>query len=189
MNKEELLERYAGLHESIKMFPGYTVKFLAKSIKKLVEEFDARTLLDYGCGKGYQYTVLRLHEQWGNIMPFLYDPGYRPFSFKPTGTYDGVICSDVLEHILEEDIDATLDEILNYANKFVAFSIFTGASRKTFEDGLNLHVTQKPSIWWFEKIDMAVARNNKQHVAIEVQFESEDRHNATAKTESNLSNI
>ena len=36
---------------------GYDAKNYAEEIKCLRKHYKARTLLDYGCGKGHQYTV------------------------------------------------------------------------------------------------------------------------------------
>jgi 2-polyprenyl-3-methyl-5-hydroxy-6-metoxy-1,4-benzoquinol methylase len=40
----------------------------------------------------------------GSRLFALYDPGYPKHSALPKGKYDGVICTDVIEHIDEKDL-------------------------------------------------------------------------------------
>ena len=53
----------------------------------------------------------------------LYDPAYPKHSKLPKGKYDAVICTDVIEHIDEKDVDWILDEIFSYGRKFVLLTI------------------------------------------------------------------
>ena len=73
-------------------------------ICKLIDLTEAKSLLDFGCGKGKQYSG------WGDLdaqthlgmMPALYDPGVEQFEKMPDGKFDGVYSTDVMEHIPEE---------------------------------------------------------------------------------------
>jgi hypothetical protein len=111
-------------------------------------------LLDYGSGRGYQYLAQRMHEVWGGLLPVCYDPGVGPLSTRPAGTFCGVICTDVLEHIPEDELDTVLTDIFGFVepNGFVYLKISTVPSRKVDDDGSNLHVTVKPCQWWHDKI-------------------------------------
>ena len=86
-----LIPAYRRMHER-GLFPGYTLEPHVSRITKLVGSSGAKTLLDYGCGQGFQYSKKHWHEAWG-IMPTLYDPAVKEFSAKPKGQFDGVICS------------------------------------------------------------------------------------------------
>ena len=140
------LDAYRSLHEK-KRFKGYSIKRVVADIAHAVRDYDARTLLDYGCGQGFQYTKRRVHEIWG-VMPTLYDPAVTRWSAKPVGEFDGVICTDVLEHVPEDELPGVVDEIFLYARKFVFLSICTAPSKKKFPDGTNLHVTLREPAWW-----------------------------------------
>lgn len=85
-------ETYGKLHaDHEKYFAGFTLKRYADRITKLVELTTPRSLLDYGCGKGYQYLLHRYHLKWekfmcgedaereyiGNELPVCYDIGVR----------------------------------------------------------------------------------------------------------------
>ena len=86
-------------------------------------------------------------------MPTLYDIGVPEISRKPEGSFDGVICTDVMEHIEEGDIDEVLHYIINTADKFVFFHIACRPSkRKRLPDGRDVHLTVKPPHWWNMKI-------------------------------------
>src|SRR2546428_10236783 len=112
-------------------FPGASLPKEAARIKRLIKQTGARTILDYGAGKGQQYWPLRVADEeeridypdirsfWGVQEIHCYDPGYTPFAQLPTGKFDGVVCTDVLEHCPEEDIPWILDELFAYADKFV----------------------------------------------------------------------
>lgn len=124
-------------------------------IAALVRDTGAKTLLDYGCGKGAQYSEAKVHERWGGIMPTRYDPGIGEFSEYPSGEFDGVICTDVLEHV--EDPDHVLGELFRLACKFVFLSISCVPSKKgkVLPDGRPLHIQVHPPEWWRPKIEHA----------------------------------
>ena len=146
----QLLKDYQQLHSSKRFFTGTSLKPHLQTIADLIKKTDSKHVLDYGCGKA------RLHRKgktsfWG-VEVDLYDPAYEPYSQKPHRWYDGVICTDVLEHIPEEEIDGVLKDIFSHAQKFVFLSISTKLAEKTFPDGRNVHVCVKPPLWWLEKM-------------------------------------
>lgn len=108
-------------------------------------------MLDYGSGKGQQYSKHHLDKVW-NVEVDCYDPFYEPFSKIPEKLYDGTICIEVLEHIPEEELDTVLDTIFSKTKKFVLFTACSRPANKFFEDGTNVHVTIKDYQWWLEKI-------------------------------------
>ena len=66
---------------------------------------------------------------------------------------DAVTSFDALEHLLTEDVAATLSEmrrVCRAGGRFI-FSICTRPSRITV-DGQNLHPTVKATEWWLERI-------------------------------------
>ncbi len=145
-----LVGQYRTMHEA-GHFPGHSIKRHIEAITVLVRKTGANSLLDYGCGKGQQYIGGALAREWG-CRPYLYDPAVIQLSKKPEGRFDGVICTDVLEHIPEEAVPDILREIFAYARKFVFLSICTRAAKKTLPDGRNCHLTIKPEEWWLSLI-------------------------------------
>ena len=149
---EQLHHLYRQSHRNPKRFLGYTTKMYVEPIKSLIEATGAKTLLDYGSEKGYQYLRRRVHEQWGGILPHCYDPGVVGLAEKPEGTFDGVICCDVMEHIPEALVDTTVAELFSYAKKFVLLGISVVSSHKSLADGTNAHCTVREPAWWMERI-------------------------------------
>ncbi|HEX6111833.1 MAG TPA: class I SAM-dependent methyltransferase [Geminicoccaceae bacterium] len=140
-------------------FAGGSVLRHVPEIKKLIDETGAQTLLDYGAGKGHQYAwrdvelpngsrVESLTAYWGVTGIALYDPGYEPLTSMPSGTFDGVICTDVLEHCPAEDIPWIIDELFGFACRFVYVTIAAYDAIKTLPNGENAHCTVRPPDWW-----------------------------------------
>jgi hypothetical protein len=148
---------YGRMHESRqKIFSGYSIRPHVAAIADLVIRRQARRLLDYGSGKGYQYLGERVHEAWGGILPVCYDPGVRQLRKRPAGPFDGIICTDVMEHIEEADVDRVLADIASLAadGAFIFFCIACRpAKRKRLPDGRDVHVTIRPPEWWRARLD------------------------------------
>lgn len=150
-------------------FPGLSLPKEAPHIKRLIRQFGARSLLDYGCGKGRQYWPHRIFDEderteypdirsyWGVSDISCYDPAYSPYTALPTGTFDGVICTDVLEHCPEEDVPWILAELFGYAKYFVYANVACFPARKRLPSGGNAHCTIKPTKWWEDQIGRAAA--------------------------------
>lgn len=135
-------------------FTGLSVAQHRVAIGELIRRHQAVTLLDYGCGKAAAYAAPhKLHKRWGVPQPTLYDPSWPLFQDKPDGTFDGVICSDVLEHVGIEHVDAVIAELFGYADKFVFASVCCRKAKKKFSDGTNMHVTIRPYAWWQKKFE------------------------------------
>lgn len=157
-------DEYKKLHEQ-QHFSGYSVLPLKTNIYQLVKHTNSKTLLDYGSGKGHQYSKSNLDHYWGVVVD-CYDPGYEPFSVLPDKTYDGVVCTEVMEHIPEDEVDEALHNIFSRADKFVFMTISLKLASKKFANGDNVHVTIKTAEWWNNIID----KHNTKDVLVEVLF-------------------
>lgn len=151
-----------------KSMQGKVPAFKVAKIAELVEnqrllltaikgESIALRLLDYGSGKGHQYLSARIHERWGGPMPYCWDPGVIGLGRRPEGVFDGIICTDVLEHIEARHLPAVLGDIFGYTRPytdelplqpFVYLHICCRPASKSFADGTNFHETVKPPDWW-----------------------------------------
>ena len=160
----EFIEAYKDLHTQETKFKGSSLNPYVISIGKLILEHNCKTLLDYGCGKALGYSdkceeiqlKKPVHEVWNIDSYTLYDPAYPKYNTLPTGTYDIVICTDVLEHIPEQDLDWVIERILNYSTKIVFLNICTAPALKHFKKGKfkgkNLHISVFENKWWIKKI-------------------------------------
>ena len=77
------IEEYKKYHAELNTnYPGNNLKPQLHHIKDLVKDTKAESLLDFGCGKGLQYTKYNHHEELG-IMPALYDPAVPEYENLP----------------------------------------------------------------------------------------------------------
>jgi hypothetical protein len=143
-------------------FPGSSLLPHLARIKTLITATEAKTILDYGAGKGLQYrphpivvdgrrVADGIAEYWDVDEVQCYDPGYAPHSARPQRRFDGVVSTDVLEHCPEEDLPWILAEIFGYAQRFVYLNVACYPARKTLPNGENAHATVRPPDWWRDK--------------------------------------
>ena len=146
-----MIEMYAEFHRKKDKFGGDSLGVHIPEIGELIAETGSKTILDYGCGRARHYEG-GLPEKWGVSANF-YDPAVERFSAKPEGKFDGVICTDVLEHIL--DPEEALEEIVGYATKFCFLSISCrpSNSNKKLSDGTEFHISIHHPSWWRERLE------------------------------------
>ncbi len=146
----EWIEQYKSYHADRNThYPGNNLKPQLHHIMDLIRDINPETLLDFGCGKGKQYSEWKHHEEMG-VMPSLYDPAVPEFELLPDGPFDGVFSTDVMEHIPEEQIPETFEMISKRADKFVFLAISTQPAIAILPNGENAHCTLKPIEWWVD---------------------------------------
>lgn len=157
MTRDEILAEYRTMASTGLQFQGNTVLQYEAALRKLCMRHRPRTLLDYGAGHGKAWSGgLRL--RLGLDAVTKYDPAIAAVAVKPEGRFDAVCCVDVLEHVLLEDVDAVIADLFRYADKFVFVTTCPRPAKKFFADGItNLHVTQRPAVWWTAKLHAANA--------------------------------
>jgi len=112
----------------------------ADTVIKLADSMKTRSVLDYGCGKGYLAKAL----------PFPiweYDPAIPEKAESPRPA-DLVVCTDVLEHIEPDKLVFVLDDLRRVVQQVGFFVIHTGPSSKQLADGRNSHLIQRDERWW-----------------------------------------
>ncbi len=174
-----LIEQYRQLHTEgataqglspEETFPGQSLPEHAPAIRELMVDTQASSLIDYGCGKGLQYErqdlvlpggciASSIASYWGDPEIVLYDPGYPPLSRRPSEPTDGVICTDVLEHCPEEDMEWIVDDLFSLAKRFVFANIASYPAAKTLPSGENAHCTVREPQWWRALITGVAARH------------------------------
>ena len=160
----DVIKKYKVFHENgIKNQPGFST-FLGYSLTKWIVKIrdiikinNCNSLLDFGCGKAFLYKnkfkigdkeFTNLSDFWGLQNIYLYDPGLKEYSVYPQIKYDGIICTDVVEHIPEEDVINFIDELFKLSNKFIFVVIATMPASKYFDDGTNIHLSLKGQEDW-----------------------------------------
>lgn len=182
----QLIEMYRNLHAhgepELGRAPEHTVDGRSLlpyggQIKALIDAHDARTLLDYGSGKGRQYGPFQITmddgvqyssipEFWNLTNIVCYDPAHDPIDRLPDGPFDGVICTDVLEHCPEEDLRWITDELFSMAGKFVFCTVALYPAQKSLPNGENAHCTLKSAAWWQSLVASVAVR----HASIRYRF-------------------
>lgn len=160
------LQAVAEHHASSKTYSGKFLRPHAPFIKQLAEEVNARSALDYGCGKGQQYEWvshgddasipegLTLEQYWG-FKVHKYDPAWPAFADEPVGKYSIVICSHVLGSIRTMDLPGVVDRLheLCFGGLYVAEKL-GAVGKKVLRDDPSLY----PRGWTFEQWAQALRR-------------------------------
>ena len=187
---QELTALYRRMHEEGERFlhlapqdtfAGVSLPPQAARVKRLIERAEAQSILDYGAGKGRQYDLRNFKADNGQVYESIqdywdvdyvqcYDPSYEPFSRLPTGRFDGVISTDVLEHCPEDDVPWIIEEMFGFADRFVFANVACYPADKRLPTGENAHCTIKPLAWWEELIRAAAARRPQVDWEVWVQF-------------------
>jgi 2-polyprenyl-3-methyl-5-hydroxy-6-metoxy-1,4-benzoquinol methylase len=141
-------------------------------VLNLIKKHKFQTLLDYGTGNGGMSTytdrkILNLADRKVKVKlydPYSNNPNYR---FPPAShhKFDLVSCTDVLEHILPEDIDDVIWALVRSTKKmlFCTVACYPASKRIVNEKGKevfeqSLHTIVQPRRWWEEKFDAAQKR-------------------------------
>lgn len=113
---------------------------------RIIERCDS--VLDYGCGKGTLGRMLRS----ASIPCIDYDPALAEFSHVPAPC-DLVVCTDVLEHIEPDCIDAVLADLRRVTKKILFVVVCLRRSSQHLNDGRNAHILLKSKEWWRTRIE------------------------------------
>lgn len=125
----------------------------ANAVAVLIYRFIASSVLDYGCGQGTLVAELKRKHLPG-IRYAEYDPAVAGKS-SPPAFADLVICTDVLEHVEPDKLDAVLMHLKQLARKAVFAVIALRPSNKTLSDGRNAHLIIEPADWWIARLTAA----------------------------------
>lgn len=174
----ELLTQYKELHlngeESRNInpnesYPGYqTLSKYFLTIRDVFRKFKVKSVFDYGCGKGIQYSnkifisdennkeYPSLLKLWGVNHIIYWDPGFEQTTYPEGKKFDAVICCDVLEHIDSSDLESwVVERLFSHATKTLFVTTTSLKARAVLPNNENAHATIKPVVWWenlFKKI-------------------------------------
>lgn len=151
MNQNEIIEQYKEMHKSVIFSKGTALLKHVPELGKLVNLFECKTILDYGCGKAWFWKLKHWPAIFNNIPQSvcLYDPAIPEFAYDPPDTrFDMVVCTDVMEHVHPDHTVEVLDKLMQYTRKVLFLNISTVPAKKTFEDGTNLHINIRTKDEW-----------------------------------------
>jgi len=141
-NMGKYTEQYTQLHNQERY--GFSSENKRNAIIKLIPE-DAVKVLDYGCGQSNLLEII------GIKSPYYYDPSVESRNIKPNEKMDLVICTDVLEHIPEDELTDFLNDLFSYSSRLI-ITICTREARLLLPNGENPHCTVRPESWWIEQL-------------------------------------
>lgn len=145
--REELIEQYRQIHSS-KQY-GRNSELLTGYIHRhVLGRLEVRTILDFGCG---QSRLVDWLAKLSDAKGFRYDPAIPDWSTMPVTSADLVICTDVMEHIPEDDVDDVLTQIRSIS-RHAYFNIALAMAGEVLPNGENAHCTVRPDKWWQEKL-------------------------------------
>lgn len=147
----------------------YRSREAAQGLKYLAtfcSNFKFKSVLDVGCGPGWsviEFLARGYKAQGVESCEYLFGEELRvpaglgivkkglitelPF---PTGSFDAVFCTDVLEHISEPDVPQALSELARVSKKYIFMTICSRESICFPE--MKLHCTVHPREWWEKEL-------------------------------------
>ncbi len=161
----ELIEQYKILHQQAQsklrgqgqMFEGIVgFAIVAPYVRRFRQKVGAKTMLDYGGGRGAQYKLGEIKlgsETFSSSLAYLglqnavcFDPGFD--SNAPADQYDLVICVDALEHCDRQDLPWIVRTLFQKASSGVFANIASYPAGKILPNGENAHCTVEDASWW-----------------------------------------
>lgn len=113
-------------------------------ILSLAKKLETRDILDYGCGKATFQKAIPYPIQ-------NYDPCMPEYARRPEPA-DIVVCTDVLEHIEPNCLDAVLADLAALTKKVLFTNVACRAAAKFLPDGRNAHLIQESPNWWLARL-------------------------------------
>ena len=144
------IDNYKLLHANNPQYGSTGLTYMPE-VSLLLDILKPATVLDFGCGKAT--LISELTEARPGIAFYGYDPAIPGRDTLPTDKIDLVICTDVLEHIPEHELENVVRKIASLSQS-VFFYCHHGLAVEILPDGTNAHCTVKPPFWYwrlFEK--------------------------------------
>ena len=119
---------------------------------QIVRKYGKCDILDYGCGK--ETLRLSMEECFPPIhgMRMLgYDPGRDGYDAEPHPA-QVVVCTDVMEHVEPECVDAVLRHLCELTEHVAIIDVALQPAVKVLPDGRNAHICLKSRDWWLSFI-------------------------------------
>lgn len=117
----------------------------ADAVRSVAQVYGCKSLLDYGCGKQTLLEAIKLSWARG------YDPCIPGLDMEPAPA-ELLVCTDTLEHVETECIEAVMDHMRLLSTRLLYTSISLVPAKKTLPDGRNTHLTVMPSEWWIWRL-------------------------------------
>lgn len=114
----------------------------ASTVLRITEQYDCRTVLDYGSGQGSLRLALA-----GRLPVREYDPAIPDASQLPEPA-DLVVATDVLEHIEPERIWSVMQHVSSLTRVALFAVVSLVPTGKRLSDGRQAHILLRSVEWW-----------------------------------------
>ena len=144
-----ITDEYRNLNALAHEDPSYgtAARFHGELVRSVIERSEAKTLLDYGCGKQ------ALRDLVDDVVSYAgYDPAISGLDSPPHGA-DVVYCGDVMEHVEPQFVDAVLHDVVRLARCAAVFVISCAQGNRLLPDGSPAHRSVHAPEWWLRKIE------------------------------------
>ena len=143
----DYIKQYKLLYKRKKNYGKTSIK-LYDMLKKIINDLNILSVLDYGCGKS---KLLDLIKKNSKIKIFKYDPAIKKYSKLTKNKTDLVICTDVLQHVPLYDLDRVLKEIKS-KGIYILFYIKCTNHKTKLPNKTYANCTVYDKKWWLEKL-------------------------------------
>jgi hypothetical protein len=169
----ETVEQGKNFHKLNKGWAGNDVKKYKNYIRDLVTLHGASTMLDYGCGRGEQYSIpvsyptevagiytdpMTFDQYIGVDSVTQYDPCVTGIHVLPEISlkFDCVICSQVLGSIPDDDIPTVIKLLSTYATKFCFVSLIDPDFKEAKSNKVDIYNRKffranRTKLWYYQQ--------------------------------------
>lgn len=138
-------------------FSDFQLRAYRQQLLPVLQHFNVRSLLDYGCG-GSDWQAAGFDKESGKSAAE-YFALERALRYEPArgiderAPVDCVVSFDVLEHIFVSDVPAVLRDMFSYAGRLLLLNIACYPAAARLPNGENAHITVREPAWWKGMVD------------------------------------
>lgn len=143
----DYIKQYELLYKRKKNYGKTSIK-LYDMLKKIINDLNILSVLDYGCGKSKLLDLIKKNKK---IKIYRYDPAIKKYSKLTKNKTDLVICTDVLQHVPLYDLDRVLKEIKS-KGIYILFYIKCTNHKTKLPNKTYANCTVYDKKWWLEKL-------------------------------------
>lgn len=124
-------------------------------VMQWIEMLSPKNVFDYGCGEGFYVHTFNYFGIDACGWDKMNEATKNPYGLSkekigsgqiPTKKFDMVTCIDVLEHIPKEELEETINKLVNMTDRFLLLSICDITLWDTYKDPT--HITPRSRGFW-----------------------------------------
>jgi len=131
---------------------------LQKRLETLIAQTGSHTILDYSFGLGSRQISPNGASVRSYNPVFVESASYNACDSGLAESADGVVCTDILDFVPDEDVPWMLEELFCRAHHFVAIAVRAFPYEQQLPNGDLLRGRPRPSTWWQAQLDLLSPR-------------------------------